>query len=73
MMAVVMPMVTAVMVGTMMARTGILGALFNVRVNLESIKDEAFVAELSEQTDRLQQSATEWERKILSQVKLARM
>ena len=65
--------VTDGMVGTMMARTGILGALFNVRVNLESIKDEAFVAELSAETDKLQKSATEWEQKILSQVKLARI
>ncbi len=65
--------VTDGMVGTMMARTGILGALFNVRVNLESIKDEAFVAELSAETDKLQQSAAEWERKILSQVKLSRI
>jgi len=65
--------VTDGMVGTMMARTGIMGALFNVRVNLESIKDEAFVAELSAETDKLQKSALEWEQKILSQVKLARM
>ena len=65
--------VTDGMVGTMMARTGILGALFNVRVNLESIKDEAFVAELSAETDKLQKSAVEWEKKILSQVNLARM
>lgn len=65
--------VTDGMVGTMMARTGILGALFNVRVNLASIKDEAFVAELSAATDKLQQSATEWERRILSQVELARL
>jgi len=65
--------VTDGMVGTMMARTGIMGALFNVRVNLESIKDEAFVAELSAETDKLQKSALEWEQKILSQVKLARI
>ena len=65
--------VTDGMVGTMMARTGVMGALFNVRVNLESIKDEAFVAELSAETDKLQKSALEWEQKILSQVKLARM
>ena len=65
--------VTDGMVGTMMARTGVMGALFNVRVNLESIKDETFVAELSAETDKLQKSALEWEQKILSQVKLARM
>lgn len=65
--------VTDGMVGTMMARTGVMGALFNVRVNLESVKDEAFVAELSAETDKLQKSALEWEQKILSQVKLSRM
>ena len=65
--------VTDGMVGTMMARTGVMGALFNVRVNLASIKDEAFVAELSAETDKLQKSALDWEQKILSQVELARM
>ena len=39
----------------------------------ESDRDEAFVAELSAETDKLQKSATEWEQKILSQVKLARI
>lgn len=64
--------VTDALVGTMLARTGVLGALFNVRVNLASIKDEAFVAELSAETDRLKQRAVAWEEKILSQIELAR-
>ena len=65
--------VTDGLVASMMARTAVLGALLNVKINLGSIKDEAFVAELSAETDKLQQSATEWERKILSQVKLSRI
>lgn len=63
--------VTDGMVGTMMARTAVLGALFNVRVNLDSIKDQAFVEELSAKTDVIQREAMAWETKILSQTTLS--
>ena len=41
--------VTDALVATMMARTAVLGALFNVKINLESIKDEAFVEETAKE------------------------
>lgn len=60
--------VTDGMVATMMARTAILGAVYNVRVNLQSIQDEAFTAALAQQCQRCQQEALAWERKILATV-----
>lgn len=60
--------VTDGMVATMMARTAILGAVYNVRVNLQSIQDEAFTAALAQQCQRRQQEALAWERKILATV-----
>ncbi len=65
--------VTDGMVGTMMARTAVLGALFNVRVNLDSIRDEAFVKELSAKTDVIQAEAMAWETKILAHTALSGM
>ena len=52
----------------MMARTAILGAVYNVRVNLQSIQDETFTAALAQQCQRCQQEALAWERKILATV-----
>ena len=40
----------------MCARTAILGALLNVRINLTSIKDEKFVKEMSEEADMIEQT-----------------
>lgn len=60
--------VTDAMVGTMLARTCALGAIYNVRVNLSSIKDEAFVAELSSACDRLQADAIALEQALLQKV-----
>lgn len=60
--------VTDAMVGTMLARTCALGAIYNVRVNLSSIKDEAFVAELSAACDRLQADAIGLEQALLQKV-----
>ncbi len=57
--------VTDAMVATMLARTCALGAIFNVRVNLSSIKDESFVKELSEKCDCLQNSAMQEETRLL--------
>ena len=56
--------VTDALVATMMARTAVLGALFNVKINLESIKDEAFVAETTKEV--LEKKAIEHEQKILA-------
>lgn len=58
--------VTDALVATMMARTAVLGALFNVKINLESIKDEAFVEETSKEVAVLEKKALEYERKIMA-------
>ena len=64
--------VTDAMVGTMLARTCALGAIFNVRVNLGSIHDEAFVTDLTEQCARLQEIALRRERELLDQIPLSK-
>lgn len=61
--------VTDACVSMMCARTAILGALLNVRINLTSIKDENFVKEMAEEADRIEQSAVAAEQKVLDYVK----
>ena len=56
-------------VSMMCARTAILGALLNVRINLTSIKDEKFVKEMSEEADMIEQTTIAEEQKILDYVK----
>ena len=58
--------VTDALVASMMARSGILGALFNVKVNLASIKDEAFVANVEQKLKALEKTALEGEARIFS-------
>ena len=57
-------------VGTMMARTAVLGALFNVKINLASVKDKAFVEEMMREVNKLESRVHEREAEILSQVKI---
>ena len=57
--------VTDALVGVMMARTGILSALLNIRINLQSIKDEEFVNILKEKADILEEKTINYEQKIL--------
>ena len=59
--------VTDALVATMMARTAVLGALFNVKINLESIKDEAFVEETANEFAVIEKNALAYEKKILAQ------
>lgn len=59
--------VTDALVATMMARTAVLGALFNVKINLESIKDEAFVEETAKEAAVIEKNALAYEKKILAQ------
>ena len=51
------------------ARVAVVGALFNVRINLTSITDEAFVKTMTEEADRLEAVAVEAEHKLLEYVK----
>ena len=59
--------VTDALVATMMARTAVLGALFNVKINLESITDEAFVEETAKEVAVIEKNALAYEKKILAQ------
>jgi formiminotetrahydrofolate cyclodeaminase len=57
-------------VGTMMARTAVLGALFNVKINLASVKDKAFVEDMMREVNQLESRVHEREAEILSYVKV---
>ena len=57
-------------VGIMMSRTAALGAIFNVKINLASIKDNAFVEDMMRQVNKMESRVHEREREILSQVNI---
>ncbi len=57
-------------VGAMMARTAVLGALFNVKINLASVDDKLFVEEMMREVEKIENRVYEREKEILSQVKL---
>lgn len=61
--------VTDATVAMMCARTAVIGALLNVRINLTSITDESFVKTMTEEADRLEAVAVEAEHKLLEYVK----
>lgn len=57
-------------VAAMMSRTAVLSALLNVKINLGSIKDEAFVTELTEKVVALEKKVSVRETEVLAKVKL---
>jgi len=57
-------------VGVMLGRTAALGALYNVKINLASVKDETFVEEMMREVNKLQSRVQEREKEILSYVKI---
>ncbi|WZL73809.1 cyclodeaminase/cyclohydrolase family protein [Clostridiaceae bacterium 35-E11] len=57
-------------VAAMMARTAVLSALYNVKINLGSIKDEAFVEKVSKEVEALESKVGKVEQDILSKVVL---
>lgn len=61
--------VTDACVAMMTARTCVLGALLNVRINLGSIKDEVFVERMKVKADYLESEAIRIETKLLNWVK----
>lgn len=63
--------VTDGLVAAMMARTAVIGALFNVKINLGSIKDETFVADLAAKVKNLEEQAIAYEQKILKASELS--
>ena len=60
---------TGACVAMMAARTCVLGALLNVRINLTSIKDETFVRRMSNKADCLESEAIRIEKKLLDWVR----
>lgn len=57
--------VTDGLVAAMLARTAVLSALLNVRINLDTISDEDFVLEYKKRADVLQEETHFYEKKIL--------
>lgn len=57
---------TDALVSAMLARTAVLGAIFNVKVNLLSINDKAFVAMMKNRCDELQHQTIQKENELLS-------
>jgi formiminotetrahydrofolate cyclodeaminase len=61
--------VTDACVAMMAARTGVLGALLNVRINLSSIKDSIFVERMTTEADMLEKRTIVMEKELLDWVK----
>jgi len=57
-------------VAVMMARTAVLSALYNVKINLASIKDKNFVEEIREEIKHMESEIVNREREILSDVSI---
>ncbi len=58
------------LVAAMCVRTAVLAALYNVKINLNSIKDLCFVEDMKKNVERLQNDTIAYENKILSKTKL---
>ena len=57
-------------VGIMMAKTAILSALYNVKINLRTIKDKAFIDRTLKKAEELETKALDREKELLSTVDL---
>ena len=57
-------------IGVMMAKTAVLSALYNVKINLRTIKDKVFIDEISKRVKDLEQNAQRRENELLSNVDL---
>lgn len=60
--------VTDACVAMMSARSAVLGALMNVRINLGSLKDKEFVAKLQEEANELERNACAKEKELLDEI-----
>ena len=60
--------VTDACVAMMAARSAVLGALLNVRINLGSLKDRDFVLQLQTEADAIEQTACQREKELLDAV-----
>lgn len=61
--------VTDACVAMMNVRSAVLGALLNVRINLGSIKDEAFVEQLQLEADEMERLACEKEQALIDEIR----
>jgi formiminotetrahydrofolate cyclodeaminase len=57
-------------VAAMTARTAALAAIYNVKINLKSIRDDIFVRNISEQANQIEAKVRQREKEILSAVAL---
>jgi methenyltetrahydrofolate cyclohydrolase len=57
-------------VGVMMAKTAILSALYNVKINLKTIKDKTFIDETLKKVEKMETKALDREKELLSAVDL---
>ena len=62
--------VTDGLVAALMARSSALSALYNVKINLSSIKDSSFVYEVSKQIKHLENEIERKEKEVLSKIDL---
>lgn len=62
--------VTDAAVATMLARTAVLSALYNVKINLSSIKDQEFVENVTKEVSKLEKDVKSKEDEILSKINL---
>ncbi len=62
--------ITDALVATMTARTAVLGALCNVKINLGAMKDMEYVKDMEEKISKLARDAGVYEQKILDTVAL---
>lgn len=60
--------ITDACVAMMAARSAVLGALLNVRINLGSLKDKEFVLQLQTEADTIEQTACRREKELLDAV-----
>ena len=60
--------VTDACVAMMSARSAVLGALMNVRINLGSLKDKEFVAKLQAEADELERLTCAKEKELLDEI-----
>lgn len=60
--------ITDACVSMMTARTAVLGAILNVKINLSSLKDEEYVAKMKKECDLLEKGAIAKEKELLDRV-----
>jgi len=57
-------------VSVMMARTAVLAALYNVKINLNSIKDNSFVDSVAHEVNELEKKVVQREKELLSEIEI---